>query len=98
MARVFNNHEIENQGWKRPIVRVGHLTVDGVQYCHSYKEEVGEVSTGNGVGGAAPHGQKKFQLTKWLRPKKIISIFRASLKALENVPPPVPRFRMGMNF
>lgn len=57
LMSVLNDHQKRNPQLKTPIVRVGHLVVDGFPFCHSYKQTVEEVvvkkySRRKGVGGA----------------------------------------------
>lgn len=93
VGSVFDEHENENPGWKRPIVGAGHLTVDGSPYCHNYDNTRVVIP----VAKASPQPQKSLPLTgitKWLvnSPKKIMSIFGSSSKPPEL---PVPKFRAG---
>lgn len=40
MTSLFDRIEKKIPHWKRPVLRAGHLTVDGAPFCHSYKERI----------------------------------------------------------
>ncbi|CAG8976154.1 hypothetical protein HYALB_00010023 [Hymenoscyphus albidus] len=42
-TEVFENHQQINPKWKRPAYRIGHLTINGVPWCRSYKETIEEI-------------------------------------------------------
>ncbi|CAG8962153.1 hypothetical protein HYFRA_00005199 [Hymenoscyphus fraxineus] len=43
IAKAFDNYEKINSKWKRPAYRIGHLMINGVPWCHSYKETIEEI-------------------------------------------------------